>query len=299
MKISTIIPAHNEAGNLPLLIKKASIAYKEHDLDGEILLVNDGSTDNTKEVTAKLEKQYPLFRVIHHHVRKGLTEALNTCFKNAKGDILVFLPGDLESDPEEDIPIMLSGFKKGADVVLGWRQNRKGFKRIASKLYNLLSRLLFNIKAHDLNWIKAFKKEVVKDLELRSDWHRYIAILAKAKGYTLSEVKVIAHKRKYGKSKFGAARLFNGILDLLVVKFHVSFIDKPMRFFSSLGILLGLFGFIGSLYILYIKITTGIIGNRVPLIFLVVLLIILGIQFFALGFLSEILVTINEKLKKR
>ncbi len=298
MKITTIIPAYNEAKNLPLVTRKVKDTYTKKSIDGEIILVNDGSTDNTREVTDRLEKEIPILKVIHHPTNQGLTQALMTCFRNASGDVLVFLPADMESDPEEDIPILLEGIKRGNDVVLGWRQNRKGIKRVASKVYNILSRLLFNIRAHDLNWIKAFKKEVVKDMELRSDWHRYIAILAKAKGYKIGEVKVNAHRRAHGKSKFGIMRIFIGLLDLFVVKFHLSFIKKPMLIFGSVGVLLFTLGLIGGIYVTITKFLIGTVSDRMPFIFLIVLLIILGIQFFALGFIAEVLATIREDIRK-
>lgn len=297
--VSVIIPAYNEAKSLPLLVSKTNKSIVENKLDGEIVIVDDGSTDNTKKVAGKLKKEYNILRFYSHQTNKGLTEALITCFKNSRGNILVFLPGDLESDPEEDIPKLLGKMKQGYNMVVGWRQNRKGTKIFASKIYNFLSRLLFGVKLHDSNWIKAFDRKVINDISLRSDWHRYIHILAHSKGYKIGEVKVIAHKRKHGKSKYGLKRLLIGFLDLFVVKFNLSFSQRPMLIFGSAGILLFFFGFVGGLYLVYIKIMTGVLGNRMPLIFLVVLLIMLGIQFFALGFISEFLADIKESIKNK
>jgi len=293
-----VVPAYNEAKNLPLLLFKIDNSFKKNKINGEVVLVDDGSTDNTKEVTIELRKKYRFLKAIRHEVNRGLTNALITCFKNSTGQIIIFLPADLESNPEEDIPKLLNKLNEGYDMVCGWRQKRKGIKKISSNIYNMLSRLLFGINIHDLNWIKAFKREVIKDIRLRSDWHRYLAILAKSEGYRIGEVKVNAYKRKYGKSKFGISRLFIGIIDLLVVKFHLSFIDKPMLLLSSLGVVLLILAFFGGVYLLIIKIMTGVLGNRIPLFFLVVVLIILGIQLFALGFLAELLVTMTERINK-
>ena len=297
-KISIIIPAYNEVKSIPLVVSKSDSIIKKKNLDAEIILVNDGSTDNTIELCNKLKREYNNFHFYNHKINLGLTAALNTCFKKSKGNILIFLPADMQSNPEEDIPKLLSKLGEGYDLVVGWRQNRKGLKIVASKVYNLLSKLLFNLNLHDLNWIKAFDRKVIKDVDLRSNWHRYLAIIANSRGYKVSEVKVNTYKRKYGKSKFGVTRLLVGLLDMLVVKFHLSFIERPMLVFGSIGIVLSILGFIGGIYLFIIKILTGVIGDRVPLIFLVVLLIILGIQFFALGFLAEILVTLKEKIER-
>ena len=297
-KISIIIPAYNEAKNIPLVISKANSIIKKKNLDAEIFLVNDGSTDNTMEVCNHLKREYKNFYFYNHKTNLGLTAALNTCFKKSKGDILIFLPADMQSNPEEDVPKLLSKMNEGYDMVLGWKQNRRGTKILASKVYNLLSRLLFKINLHDLNWIKAFDRKITKDVNLRSDWHRYLAVIAHSKGYKIGEVKVNVYKRKYGKSKFGVKRLLIGFLDLFVVKFNLSFSERPMLIFGSVGIILFFLGFIGGVYLTYIKLTIGVIGDRIPFIFLVMLLVILGIQFFALGFLSELLVNINESLKR-
>tara|TARA_Y100000310_G_scaffold278504_1_gene296975 strand:+ start:1174 stop:2082 length:909 start_codon:yes stop_codon:yes gene_type:complete len=296
---SIIIPAYNEAKTLPLLVSKINQSLTVNKIDGEIILVDDGSSDNTKEVAEELTKKYKVLHFYSHPINKGLTQALLTCFHHSKGKVIVFLPADLESDPEEDIPKLMNKMNKGYNLVAGWRQNRKGTKVFASKIYNILSRILFRIKLHDLNWIKAFDRKIINDLSLRSDWHRYIPIIAHSKGYKIGEVKVNVHKRRFGKSKFGIKRLLIGALDLLVVKFNLSFSERPMLVFGSIGILLSLAGFISGLYLIYIKLLTGIIGNRAPLIFLTVLLILLGIQFFALGFISEFLVDIKESIKNK
>ncbi|MFH0752665.1 MAG: glycosyltransferase family 2 protein [archaeon] len=297
VKISVIVPAYNEAQSLPLLLESINKFFVKNKVSGETVLVNDGSTDNSREVLRNLEKEYKFLRVIHHKKNLGLTEALITCFREAKGEELVFLPSDLESNPEADIPKLLNEMNKGYDVVCGYRTNRVGFKKFASAVYNWLSRWLFKVETHDLNWIKAFRRDVVKDMPLRSGWHRYIPLFAKANGYKIGEVKTLTRTRPYGVSKFGKGRLLVGLLDLLVVKFHVSFIDRPMTIFGSLGLLFSSLGFLGLLYMLYIKISTGVIGYRIPFLLLVILLFVTGVQLFAIGFIAEYLTTIRERLK--
>jgi len=296
VKISIFIPAYNEAESLPFVIQKINNFFVKNNISEEVIVVDDGSTDNSKTVLSKLEKRYSFLRVVTHPKNAGLTKAFMTFFKNAQGEIYILIPADLESDPEEDIPKLLNTVQNGGyDLVCGWRVNRKGGKRVASAAYNFLSRFLFNIPVHDFNWIKAFKKEVVQDIHLRSDWHRYIPMLAKARGFKIGEVKVKTYPRKYGESKFGKKRLIIGLFDLFVVKFHYSFLERPMLLFGSIGMMLMGLGFIGGVYLLILKLLTGVIGNRIPLLFLVVVLILSGIQLFALGLIAEYITTLKEE----
>jgi len=287
MKLSVFIPCYNEGENLPILIPLVAKTMKSLLNPYEIIIVNDGSTDNTMGIATTLTKTYKNLKVFNHPYNQGLTQAFVTFFENTSGDIIFFIPGDLQSNPKEDIPKLFEKINSGYDLVVGWRKNRKGFKKYASIIYNLLSRILFGIKIHDSNWIKAFKRKVVVDLQLRSEWHRYIPMLVASKGYKVGEIPVKEYKRQHGISKFGSKRLLTGLLDLIVVKFQISFMEKPMQFFGSTGLLLLLIGFLGGSYLLAIRVVFGTIADRMPLLFLVVLLILLGIQLFALGFLSE------------
>lgn len=298
VKISIVVPGYNEAGTIPLLVERIDSFFTKNNVNGEIVFVNDGSTDNTRAVLEDLEKKYKRLRAIHHNTNLGLTRALMTCFREAKGDEIVFLPADLESDPQTDIPALLNKLESGYDLVCGWRTNRKGTKKFASYVYNMLSRALFHLDIHDLNWIKAFKKEVVKDMHLRSGWHRYIPILAKYDGYKIGEVETKMHPRMCGKSKFGTGRLLVGLLDLLVVKFHMSFSERPMLVFGSVGLLFSFSGFLGALYALWIKLSTGSIGYKLPFLLLVVVLLVTGVQLFAIGFIAEYIASFKDSLRK-
>ncbi len=218
-----------------------------------------------------------------------------TGFRNVTKEVIVFLCSDLQSDPEEDIPKLLDGIEEGYDVVTGWRQGRKEGKIVVSKIYHFLTGKLFGITAHDINWIKAFKREVMNDLQLRSDWHRYIIVIAAAKGYRIKEVKTNYYPRQYGSSKYGKKRILRGLLDLLVVKFELSFRDKPMLLFGSLGFLMMGLSVLCFLGLLLFYIHFGY-GYR-PLLFLIILLFLSGIQLISLGFMSEIIVSLSDRLK--
>lgn len=295
-KISVIVPAYNERDNLPVLIKKIDKAFKAIGLPGEAILINDGSKDGTAEMADSLAAKHNFLKVIHHRVNQGLTEALISGFKSSTGDIIVFLCADLQSDPEEDIPKLLNGMKEGYDMVVGWRQNRKEFKLFGSKIYNLVSRILFGVVIHDQNWVKAFKREILKDLPLRSSWHRFIVAIAVQKGYKIKEVPTNWHPRTYGKSKFGVMRVPIALLDMLTLKFEMLFIKTPMRFFGFTGLfMIGLGGliFLVLLMMKYFGIYT--VMQNLPYLITAIFLILFGIQILTVGLLGELVVAYFER----
>ena len=301
-KISVILPAFNEEGNISLLIEKVNKAFTDNYIDGEAILINDGSTDNTGQIAEELAKRYAFLRVYHHKRNMGLTKALSNGFKRASGDIIVFLCSDLQSDPVEDIPKLLEGIKQGADVVVGWREGRKEFKKVGSKVYNWVSKLLFGVNVHDQNWIKAFRKEFVQDLILRSDWHRFLIAIAIHKGYRVVEVKTNWHPRTYGESKYGFMRIPAAILDMLVLKIEMMFLESPMWFFGSLGILFGLLGFGIQVGLFMLKHLSGVFlpeYDRLKYFLVSILLILLGTGIFSLGLLGEFMVSYFEKISNK
>ena len=180
--LSVFIPAHNEAGNVQLLFDKIVRAFGALNAAGEIIFVDDGSTDSTWAEAQAAATRYPCAHLYRHRKSFGLTEAMRTGFRHCQGDIVVFLPSDLESDPEEDIPKLVAKINEGYDVVSGWRQGRRDGKIVASTIANAVSRRFFGLSVHDMNWIKAFRREVVQNLHLRSDWHRWILMIAAQKG---------------------------------------------------------------------------------------------------------------------
>jgi len=266
----------------------------ESGLQGEVVLIDDGSTDNTLKEARTYQEKCSFLKVASHKNRKGITDALLTGFNQSEGEIFVFWPADLQYMPE-DIPLMVEKINEGFDVVTGWKQGHYGLRSFVSFWYNLFCRLLFGIKVHDLNSVKAFRRDIIEDISLRKDWHRYMVVLANDLGYNIGEVKVKLYSRKYGKSKFGFWRIPIGILDLLSVKFQLSFLKKPMLFFGFLGLILIFLGFIVgglALYLRFIKYE----GLR-PLLYLVILLVLSGISFFALGFLAEAIVSLKEEIR--
>ncbi|MEK6983797.1 MAG: glycosyltransferase family 2 protein [Nanoarchaeota archaeon] len=303
-RISVVAPAYNEEECISLFVGKTIRAFKDNNLKGEIIIVNDGSTDKTGVIAQNIAKKEPLVRLINNRKNIGLTGAAWIGFNNAKEDIIVFLPSDLESDPEEDIPILLKPLDEGYDMAVGKREGSRlnTIKSTTSFIFNMMASLIFKVPVHDLGWIKAFKKEVISDLELRSDWHRFLVIFVADKGYKIKEVSTKFHPRKKGKSKFGKfglMRLPGGFFDLIAIRFLLSFSRKPMFVFGSFGMIFLVLGSIGGAYLAFIKILGKPLIPRMPLLFLVVLFILSGIQLFALGFLAEFLVSIRESINKK
>jgi glycosyltransferase involved in cell wall biosynthesis len=293
--VSVFIPAHNEAGNITPLLDKIACTFADHNLDGEVVLVDDGSTDGTAAEAAAGATRYPWLRVFTHRRRLGLTAAMKTGFRQVRGDVVVFLPADLESDPEEDVPKLLDKLAEGYDVVAGWRQGRREGKVVASTIYNFVSRRLFNVQAHDMNWIKAFRREVIDDLPLRSDWHRFILMIAADKGYKIAEVPTSYYPRQTGRSKYGFWRLPVSFLDVLVVKFLLTFSQKPMLFFGAIGSLFALTGLGIGLWLVYIWLATH--TQQRPILLLAFVLILAGLLLFLVGFLAELVVSQGERIE--
>ncbi|MEW5995791.1 MAG: glycosyltransferase family 2 protein, partial [Candidatus Zixiibacteriota bacterium] len=232
--VSTIVPALNEEGNIGELCRQYDAMLKSAPFDGELVIVDDGSTDSTLDRIRDAARTYPFVRYASHQRNRGLTEALQTGFSVARGEIFVFYPADLQYRPE-DIPKLVQPVIDGADLCAGWKEG-KYEKKFVSTVYNSLSRAIFNLKVHDLNSVKAFRREVVERIFLRRDWHRYLIVLAADEGYHIEEVRMPLYERQWGKSKFtGFWRVLVGVLDMLAVKFQISFMRKPLLFFGATG----------------------------------------------------------------
>ncbi|MDE3089720.1 MAG: glycosyltransferase [Chloroflexota bacterium] len=292
--VSVFIPARNEAGNVTPLFDKIARAFDAQHVGGEIVFVDDGSTDATWNEASAAATRYAFARLYRHRKSLGLTEAMRTGFRHCRGDIVIFLPGDLESDPEEDIPALLGKMREGYDVVAGWRQGRRDGKVFASTIANAVSRRVFGLQVHDLNWIKAFRREVVESIRLRSDWHRYILMLAAAQGFTIGEVPVNYYPRQKGKSHYGIGRIPVSFLDVLVVKFLMTFSRKPMLFFGGMGLALvvaalATFAVLAAMYLISL-------GQRRPVFDFAGVLLLVGVLLFVVGFLAELIVNQNERV---
>ncbi|MCK5124932.1 MAG: glycosyltransferase [candidate division Zixibacteria bacterium] len=292
-RISVIVPAYNEEGNVDELCRQFKEMGDNVSFSFEVIIIDDGSTDSTAVKLNALVDNYSFLQIVSHGNNRGLTEALQTGFDMALGDIFVFYPADLQYKPE-DIPAMISKIDEGNDLVTGWKQGKYS-KRFVSKVYNTLSRRLFNLKVHDLNSVKAFRRQVVEDIFLRKDWHRYLVALAVEQGYRVDEVKMPLYERYSGSSKFsGLARIPVGILDMLAVKSQLTLLRKPLLFFGIIGGFLIGSGILVGIVAMYLRFIMDI-GLR-PLLYLVILLMILGGLSFILGFLAEGLASIKEEL---
>jgi glycosyltransferase involved in cell wall biosynthesis len=294
IKVSIVVPAYNEVENIAPLMEHFSNMFSESRLKGEVILVDDGSTDKTFLKAKECQEKYNFLKVAVHKRNRGLTDALMTGFSKARGRIFVFWPADLQYLPEE-IPRLIERIDDGYDVVCGWKRGSYGIKRFVSFVYNLLSRIVFGVKVHDLNSVKAFRREIVEDVPWRRDWHRYMVVMAADKGYKIGEVKVKLYPRLSGQSKFGFFRIPIGFLDLLSVKFQLSFMKKPLLLFGFLGLILIFLGIITGGVAVYLRIAKNE-GLR-PLLYLVILLVLSGISFFALGFLAEAIVSLKEEIR--
>ena len=232
--VSVLVPAKDEAENLPRFMELAAAALGGGSLRYEVIVIDDGSIDDTWNVLESLGSKYPFLRLVRHRTRRGIADALRTGFHHARGAVLVFYPADLQFLPE-DIPRLVAPIVAGeADMVTGFKQGTYE-KAFVSKVYNGLSRALFGIRVKDLNSVKAYRREVMEHIPVRPDWHRYLIVLAAAQGFSVKEIPVPLYPRHAGKSKFGVSRIPVGVLDMLSVWFELRFAPKPLLFFGMLG----------------------------------------------------------------
>jgi len=299
--LSIVIPSYNEEKNIPILYNELNRVLARLNKKYEIIFIDDGSTDRTFENLQSIHNKDKNVRVIKFQGNSEKAAALSAGFSKAKGNIIITMDADLQDDPNE-IPRFVQKLNEGYDLVVGWKHKRKDpiTKVISSKIFNFLVRRLTKIRLHDCDCnFRAMKKEVIQNINLYSGLYRYIPSLAKSKGYKLGEIKVTHHKRKFGKSKYGVGRLYKGFLDLVTIKFLLSYNKKPLHFFGGVGILFAILGFITGIYLLYLKYFLRLpIGNR-PALILAVLLIVLGIQFISIGLIGEMIVNSNQKKEEQ
>lgn len=294
-QVSVFVPAYNERANLEPLLERIDAGLAARGVRGEVVLVDDGSTDGTGDAAEALGTRFPCLRVIRHRHNRGLTEAMRTGFREARGDVVLFLPADLECHPDEDIPKLLDKLDEGYAVVAGWRQGRKGSKVVASSIYNVVSRRLFGLNVHDMNWIKGFRREVIDSLPpLRSDWHRFVLMIAASEGWRVGEVPTKWYPRHAGRSHYGLSRIPISFLDVLVVKFLLTFRRHPMRFFGSLGAALIATAFAIGGYLLYVWLSIG--RQQRPVFQFAISLAVAGLLLFLVGFLAELVVSQSEQI---
>lgn len=298
MKISVVIPVFNESESLIVLNDEVMTALKSSG-DYEIIYIDDGSNDGSAEILKVLSDQHPPVRVITLFRNYGKAAGLATGFAAAEGEAVITMDSDLQDDPVE-IPGMVQLLTEGWDLVSGWKKKRNDpiSKRWPSKVFNFIVRIMTGVKIHDFNCgLKAYRKEVVKSLEIYGGLHRYIPALAKYKGYKVTE-KVVQHRaRQFGKTKYGTARYFHGLMDLFTVLFMGRYFQRPLHFFGVIGLVLFLAGVTVLGYLSILWIGGEWIGNR-PLFFLGILMSIVGIQIFSLGLLAEMFTQRSFKEKQ-
>lgn len=293
--LSVVVPAYDEADNMPELFAELAETFRSYELDAEVVLVDDGSTDGTLQAAHAGARAARLDAVtlLRHTRTRGKTEALLTAAEAARGRILVLFDADLQHSTEE-IPRFVEKIESGFDVVSGRKIGRYE-KRAVSGTYNWLCRRLFGVPAHDLNAMKAFRRKVLHDVHLRSDWHRYLVVLAHARGYRVGEIDIALLPRRHGVSKYvGSRRILVGVLDLLAVWFQLTFSRKPMVFFGLTGLLLLLLGGLTGLIALYLRF--GLAQGYRPLLTLVLLLVVVGLLLFAIGFLAELIASLRAEV---
>ena len=300
MDISVIIPLFNEAESLPELSSWIARVMAENGYSYEVLMVDDGSNDVSWDVVKSLSAEDSHIHGISFRRNYGKSAALYCGFASAAGDVVITMDADLQDSPDE-IPALYRKIKEeGYDVVSGWKQHRKDnvlTKNLPSKLYNATARRITGIKLHDMNCgLKAYRSEVVKNIEVYGEMHRYIPYLAKNAGFSkIGEIPVHHQKRKFGKSKFGMDRFINGFLDLLSLWFLSTFGKKPMHFFGYSGIFMFLIGFVMTVWIIIAKLVHQAQGIRYravtdqPLFYLSLVAVILGVILFLAGFIGEMI----------
>lgn len=302
MDLSVVVPIYNEEESLEALIQETNEVLRALGKDCEIIIVDDGSTDGTYPILIRLYRQEPRLRVVRLKRNFGQTAAVAAGLAYAQGEVIVAMDGDGQNDPR-DIPALLAKLDEGFDLVNGWRSPRQDpfwTRRLPSQIANGLISWITEVKLHDYGCtLKAIRREIAKDLKLYGEMHRFIPAIAYERGARIAEIKVHHRPRLWGKSKYGIARTFRVVLDLLTVKFLLSYATRPLHIFGPVGLLSGAVGFVMAVYLTVQKLVYGLeIAGR-PLLLLSVLLILVSFQFITMGLLAEMLArTYHESQNK-
>ncbi|MEZ4775996.1 MAG: glycosyltransferase family 2 protein [Bacteroidia bacterium] len=295
MDISIVVPLYNEAESLPHLLEWISRVMKEHQFSYEVVLVDDGSKDSSWEVLLSLSRQYPEVKGIRFQRNYGKSAALHTGFQAAEGSVVITMDADLQDSPDEIPELYRMIHEDGYDLVSGWKKKRHDplSKRLPSKFFNFVVRIVAGIpNLHDFNCgLKSYRKEVVKNIEVYGEMHRYIPMIAKWAGFKKIGEKEVEHrKREYGISKFGVSRLITGFLDLVSIVFTNKYMKKPMHFFGTWGVFFSFIGGLDLIYLAVIKLGLGEgLGQRIPAMMFGVVMLLLGFMLFSTGLLAELI----------
>ncbi len=306
--LSIIVPVFNEEENIEVLHEKISDCMSSAEYDWELLVVDDGSTDATYERLAGIRARDSHLRVVRLRRNFGKSAAYSAGFDHARGGIVVTMDGDLQDDPAE-IPLLLSEIAKGHDLVVGWKHEGKGpiGKSLPSRLFNIAVRFSTGITLHDFNCpFKAYRREVLDEIDIHGSLYRYIPVLAHAQGFKLTEVPISNHPRIHGRSKYGASRYMRGMLDLLTVTFITRFAHRPLHLWGGSGIAVGMIGFFILLFFAGAHVLHGAgwlpdntwnIHDR-PALSLGILLMLIGTQFFSIGLLGELFISSGGRRRR-
>ncbi len=288
---SIVVPVYDEEQSLPLLYDQLTAQLRALGQPYEIIFVDDGSRDGSFKVIQELHRKDPAVKAIRFRRNFGKTPALMAGFQRSRGEIIFTLDADLQDDPVE-IPAFLAKLDEGYDLVSGWKFPRLDpiTKTLPSKVFNKMVAVTTGVTLHDMNCgFKAYRREVIEDLRLYGELHRFIPVIAHWRGFSVTEIKVHHHPRRYGVSKFGARRFARGFLDLLTVLFLTTYMRTPLRLFGSLGVILLLAGFLIDLYLVILKFAFNDQLSRHPLLWLGILLMLFGLSMVLTGFMSEMI----------
>lgn len=297
--ISLVVPIYNEEQSLETLHQRITTVVQSLTDQYEIIFINDGSTDGSAAALERLWRDDKHVKVLQLRRNFGKAAALAVGFEEAQGDIVITMDGDLQDDPDE-IPRLVACLRDGYDVVSGWKQERHDplSKTLPSRLFNWVVSRTTGLKLHDFNCgFKAYRREVVKNVRLYGELHRFIPALAHGQGFRVTELPVKHHPRKFGKSKYGIERLLRGFFDLMTVLFLTRYLKKPLHLFGSLGLLVFVAGMLINLYLVWLKIQGQSIGTR-PLLSLGILMVLVGIQLFCTGLIAELLIYLHQRDEK-
>jgi glycosyltransferase involved in cell wall biosynthesis len=297
-KVSILIPLFNEEESIKPLVNEIKKSLSKIQIDYEVLFIDDGSRDDSLKTIKEIAKNDNRIRFISFRKNYGKSAALQVGFHHVIGDAVITMDADLQDDPDE-ILSLLKKLDEGYDLCSGWKKKRQDpfIKKMSSRFFNFVTRIMSGIKIHDFNCgLKAYRKQVVENVKVYGELHRYIPVLAKWQGFTITETPVQHHPRRYGETKYGISRFFKGFIDLITVTFSTRYIKRPMHFFGFFGALAFIVGIIILGYLSILWIQGQALSNR-PMLFLGMLLIIVGVQFFAVGLLGEMLVhnSLDEK----
>ena len=302
MEISVVIPLLNEEENIQQLYTKLEAVLVKLNKPYEIIFIDDGSTDNTFNILKDIHKKNSNVKIIKFRRNFGQALAFSAGFDHSKGDVIITMDGDLQNNPE-DIPRLLDKLDEGYDIVKGWRVNRKDpflSKKVPSKIFNWLTSRITGVKLHDFACaLNAYRREVVENITIYGELHRYISVLASMRGVSIAEIEVKHHPRIYGESKYKVGRLIRGTFDLITIKFLLSYSTRPLHLFGIPGAISFFIGFVIGAHLTIERLVFGMgIGDR-PLLLLAVLLVFLGAQFITMGLLGEVMTRIYYEVQNK